>query len=379
MLNIFSLAQHYALPFILVISVVVFVHEFGHYWVARRCGIRVMSFSIGFGKPIFKWTDSHGTQWQIAWLPLGGYVKMFGDADPSSARPDETVKEMTEEEKKVAFFHQNVNKRIAVVFAGPAFNYIFAVLVLAVLFIFQGQPFSPPMVGSVQENGVAAHAGLQAGDKVVSIDGETVSRFEDIKRIVALSEGAPLQFVIERNGADQTFSLTPEVSVQTDRIGGEHKMGKIGIVSDKLDYKKWPPLKAVKQAAIETYELSASTLKAIGQMIIGTRGSEEIGGPLRIAEMSGHVAQDGAWALIWFMGIISINLGLINLFPVPLLDGGHLVFYIYEKAFGKPMHEKVQEMGMRAGLALVVSLMVFATWNDLVHLEVISKIRALFS
>jgi len=378
MLNILSLAQHYALPFIVVISVVVFVHEFGHYWVARRCGIRVMSFSIGFGKPIFGWTDKHGTRWQVAWLPLGGYVKMFGDADPASS-PDEAVKTMTDEEKKVAFFHQSVNKRIAVVAAGPAFNYIFAVIVLAVLFMFQGQPYSPAIVSALQDNSVAAHAGLHPGDKITAIDGSTISRFEDIKRIVALNNGTPLSFTIDRNGAAQTLSLTPEVTVQTDRFGGEHHLGKIGIISNNLEYKKWPPLKAVKQATIEAWDLTTSTLKAIGQMIMGTRGSEEIGGPLRIAEMSGHVAQDGVWALIWFMAIISINLGLINLFPVPLLDGGHLLFYGFEKLFRRPLSEKIQEIGMRIGLTLVVSLMVFATWNDLVHLQVISKIRSLLS
>jgi len=376
--NIFSVAQHYGLPFILVISVVVFVHEFGHYWVARRCGIRIMSFSIGFGRPIFGWTDKHGTRWQVAWLPLGGYVKMFGDADPASS-PDAAVKTMSDEEKKVAFFHQSVNKRMAVVVAGPATNYIFAIIVLTVLFMFQGQPYSPPMIGSVQDGGVAARAGLMGGDKVISIDGTEVSRFEDIKRMVSMSVGAPATFVIERNGAQQTLSVTPEMIDQTDNFGGKHRMGKIGIVSDKLGYKKWPPLKAVKQATLETWTLSVDTLKAIGQMIIGTRGSEEIGGPLRIAELSGHVAEEGAWALIWFMAVISINLGLINLFPVPLLDGGHLLFYSFEKFFGRPLPEKAQEVGMRIGLAMVVSLMVFATWNDLVHLEVISKIKSLFS
>ena len=378
MSSLLSVAQHYLLPFILVISVVVFVHEFGHYWVARRCGIRVMSFSIGFGHPLIKWKDKHGTQWQIAWLPLGGYVKMFGDADPSSARPEDGVKEMTEDEKKVAFYHQKVDKRMAVVVAGPAFNYIFAILVFAVLFAVQGQPYSPPIISGVQENGVAAAAGLQPGDKVVSIDGTTIDRFEDIKRIVALSPGQNLHFTVERQGKTQDFTLTPENAVQTDHFGGEHKMGKIGIVSNNLDYKKWPPLQAVQHAAIETWNLSTGTLKAIGQMIMGTRGSDEIGGPLRIAEMSGHVAQDGVWAIVWFMAVISVNLGLINLFPVPLLDGGHLVFYVFEKIARRPLPEKVQEGAMRVGLAMVVSLMLFSTWNDLVHLNVIAKIRGLF-
>jgi regulator of sigma E protease len=245
--------------------------------------------------------------------------------------------------------------------------------------MFQGQPFSPPTIGAVQDGGVAARAGLQAGDKVLSIDGENVSRFEDIKRMVSMSTGLPMPFIVEHNGTTQTINVTPEMVVQTNHFGGSSRLGKIGIVSDKLEYKKWPPLKAVKQATIETWTLTTDTLKAIGQMIVGTRGSEEIGGPLRIAEMSGHVAEDGVWALIWFMAVISVNLGMINLFPVPLLDGGHLLFYSFEKLFGHPLSERVQEFGMRVGLTLVASLMLFATWNDLVHLEVISKIKALFS
>ena len=378
MQNILALAQNYALPFILVISIVVFAHEFGHYWVARRCGIRIMSFSIGFGMPLFGWTDKHGTRWQVALLPFGGYVKMYGDSDPAST-PDEAVKTMTEEEKKVSFFHQPVNKRLAVVAAGPVANYIFAILVLTVLFIFQGQPFSSPVISGVQENGVAAHAGIQPGDKFISIDDEHINRFEDIKRIIALSTGAPVTVVVERKGVTQNIVMTPEVTPQTDRFGGTHQMGKIGVVSGNLDYKKWSPLMAVKQATLETWDMSASTLRGVGQMIMGTRGADEIGGPLRIAEMSGQIAQSGAWALIWFMAIISINLGLINLFPVPLLDGGHILFYGIEKLFGKPLNEKTQEVGFRIGMALVASLMLFATWNDLVHLEVISKIKGLFT
>ena len=378
MYHLLSLLRDYALPFIVVISVVVFVHEYGHFWVARKCGIRVESFSIGFGKSIFGWTDKHGTRWQVAWLPLGGYVKMFGDADPASS-PDESVKHMSEEEKKISFFHQSVNKRMAVVVAGPATNYIFAIIVLAFLFVFEGQPFSPAVISSLQDNSVAAHAGLLPGDKIIQIDDRKIERFEDIKRMVAMNDGKPIAVRIERNGADQTFTMTPEIAVMQDRFGGEHKMGKLGIVSDKLDHRKLSPLKAIEQAAIETWDMSADTLKAMGQMIMGTRGSEEIGGPLRIAEMSGDVARDGFWAVIWFMGVISINLGLINLFPVPLLDGGHLLFYFYEKLFGRPLGEKTQEVGLRIGMTLVITLMVFATWNDLVHLEVISKIKSLFS
>jgi regulator of sigma E protease len=374
--HILSLAPHYALPFIAVISVVVFVHEFGHYWVARRCGVRIEAFSIGFGGEIFGWTDKHGTRWKVCWLPLGGYVKMFGDANPASM-PGEGVKDMTPDEKRVAFFHQHVDKRMAVVVAGPAANYLFAIAVLAVLFMVRGMPTTAPDISSVLAGSAAAKAGLMKGDHVVSVDGDGVDRFEDIKRIVALNEGTPMRVEVQRAGAPMTFTLTPDLVTMTDRFGGEHKIGRIGITSDKLNYKKWSPPLAVYHAVIETWNMTAGTLRAVGQMILGTRGTDELGGPLRIAEMSGHVAEDGVVSLIWFMAVISINLGLVNLFPIPLLDGGHLAFYLVERLRGRPLHDRFQDIGMRVGMALVLSLMVFSTWNDLVQLKVISYLRGL--
>ncbi|HEU0118339.1 MAG TPA: RIP metalloprotease RseP [Alphaproteobacteria bacterium] len=376
--HILGMAPHYLVPFIIVISVVVFVHEFGHYWVAKRCGIKIETFSIGFGREIFGWTDKHGTRWKVSWLPLGGFVKMYGDGSAAST-PDDSVHSMTEEQKRVSFFHQHVDKRMAVVVAGPAFNYLFAVIVLAFLFMFQGQPYSPPNVSTVLPDGVAARAGMQPGDKVVSLDGSKIDRFEDIKRIVALNAGTPIAVQVLRGDTHVDLKITPEIVTTSDRFGGEHKVGRIGITSDNIEYKKWSPPKAVVQAVVETWDLTSGTLRAIGQMIMGTRGTEELGGPLRIAEMSGHVATEGAVALIWFMAVISVNLGLINLFPVPLLDGGHLAFYLAERLRGRPIHENIQEMGARIGLAMVLCLMVFATWNDLVHLKVISYLRGLFS
>jgi regulator of sigma E protease len=363
--------EYGVLPFILILSAIVFVHEFGHYWVARRCGIRIVTFSIGFGKPLFGWSDQHGTRWQVGWLPLGGYVKMFGDADPSSALPDETVAEMTDEEKKVSFFHQDVNKRMAVVIAGPVANYILAVVLIAVMFMFHGQAFTQPVITAVIENGVAAHAGLEIGDKVLSIDGEAITRFEDIVRIVTLNAGTPITMEIERKGADQA----PDVIAEKNFLG-EHHMGRIGITSDKVDYIKWPPVKAVREATIETWNQSATMLRAIGQIVTGVRASKEIGGVVSIARLLGSAAQQGAWALVWIAAIISINLGLINLFPIPVLDGGHMMFYILEKILGRPVNERVREFGMRVGFAMIVCLMVFALSNDL-HLT--SKIQSLFS
>jgi regulator of sigma E protease len=371
-----NLAPHYALPFIIVISIVVFVHEFGHYWVARRCGVKIEAFSIGFGHELFGWTDTHGTRWKVCWLPLGGYVKMFGDSNAASM-PGEGVREMTADEKRVAFFHQTVGKRMAVVVAGPAANYLFAIAVLACLFVFQGMPYTAPTINGLLENSAAAKAGLMKGDHIVAIDGSTIERFEDIKRIVTLNAGTPITIEVERGGAPMNFTLTPEIVTLTDRFGGEHKLGRIGITSDEIKYRQFSPPMAVYRAVLEAWEMTAGTLKAVGQMILGTRGTDELGGPLRIAEMSGHVAQDGVVSLIWFMAVISINLGLINLFPVPLLDGGHLAFYLIEGLRGRPLHDRVQDMGMRVGMALVLSLMVFSTWNDLVHLKVIAYLRGL--
>lgn len=377
--HILSLVQHYALPFVLVISVVVFAHEFGHYWVAKKCGIRIESFSIGFGPKLFGWTDKSGTVWQVACLPFGGYVKMFGDSDAASSPDQAALTVMTEAEKKVSFHYQPVNTRIAVVTAGPIANYLFAIVTLALLFSFQGQPFTPAVVNALQENSVAEKAGFLPKDRVVSIDDTAIERFEDIKRIVSMNSGTPISVVVERDGAMKTIVLTPEVSIQKDRLGSEHRLGKIGIISTGLDYKKWPPLTALWKSVIEAWKITGDTLKGLGQIISGVRGSEEIGGPLRIAEMSGHVAEDGFPAILWFAAVISINLGLINIFPIPLLDGGHFLFFVCEKILRRPLSEKTQEIGMRIGLTLVLSLMVFATWNDLVHLKVFEKIKDLLS
>lgn len=382
LMDVISLAQSsalYTVSFIVVLSVVVFVHEFGHYWVAKRSGVKIDTFSIGFGKEIFGWNDKSGTRWKISWLPLGGYVKMFGDADAASSRPDEKIKGLTEEEKKHSFWHMSVKIRMAVTAAGPIANYVFAIIVLALLFATTGQPFTPPVVDSFTENSVAQRAGFVVNDRILTVDGSKVERFEDIKRVVALNVGTPMSFEVERDGKIQTISVTPEVALTTDRLGSEHRMGRIGIVSHNVEFKDLDPVTAVKQSFAETWDITSGTLKAVGQMIMGVRGAEELGGPLRIAEMSGKVAKQGASSIIWFLAVISINLGLINFFPIPLLDGGNLVFYFAELVRGGPLSENAQEMGSRIGLFLVISLMVFATWNDLVHLQVVSYLSRLFS
>jgi regulator of sigma E protease len=369
---------HYVVPFLAVLSVLVFVHEWGHYWVARRCGVRIEAFSFGFGPELLGRTDRHGTRWKLSLIPLGGYVKMFGDAGPAST-PGEHVAEMSPEERRVSFFHQPLRKRTAIVAAGPAANFAFAILVLAVLFATYGQPFTPPDIGAVSPGSSAEAAGLRAGDVVVEIDGKRIERFEEIQYLVRLAPEQPMALVVERDGRRLTVSATPKASTLYDRFGNVHRVGLLGISRAGMDYRRHDPVTAMVQAVRETSEITSGTLTALWQMIAGLRGSEDLGGPLRIAQMSGEVAEAGIVSLIWFMAILSVNLGLINLFPVPLLDGGHLLFYGFEAVLGRPLGERAQEYGFRIGLALVLTLMVFATWNDLVHLRVVEFFKGLIS
>jgi len=362
-------APHFALSAIAAVAglfIVICVHEFGHFWVARRCGVQIETFSIGFGKEIFGWTDKHGTRWKVSWLPLGGYVKMFGDANPASM-PGDGVKTMTDDEKRVAFFHQSIGKRMAVVVAGPAFNYFFAIIVMALFFTFQGQPYTTPDVSSVIEDSAAAAVGIKTGDHIVSVDGRPIERFEDIIGVVAMNSGTPVSMEILRNNEPIKLMVTPKITVVTDRFGGQQKIGRIGITSDTSKTRKLTPIQSVRQAAVESWNLTVGTVKAIGQIIMGTRSASELQGPASILGMLGHAGHDGFVSWIHLVAFISVNLGFVNLLPIPLLDGGHLAFYTYEKLFGRPLNERVQEMGMRIGMAMILSLMLFVTWNDLSH------------
>lgn len=368
----------YLVPFLIVLTVLVFVHELGHYWVARRNGVRVEVFSIGFGPELFGMTDRAGTRWKFSAIPLGGYVKMFGDADPAGT-PGAGVATMPEAERAVSFYHKRVGQRAAIVAAGPAANFLFAILALAILFMVFGQPYTPAEIGSVQPGSAAEEAGLQPGDVIVEMNGRPITRFEEVQQIVRLNQGEPIAIVVERAGTRVSFTVTPDVTEVTDRFGNTHRIGLLGIGRQGIEYRRHDPLTAVWQAGRETVNMTLGTLAAVGQMIVGSRGTEELGGPLRIAQMSGEVAQSGVVALVWFMAILSINLGLINLFPIPMLDGGHLVFYAIEAIRGRPLGRRAQEYGFRIGLALVLTLMVFATWNDLVQLRVVEFFRDLVS
>jgi regulator of sigma E protease len=371
-------ALHYIVPFLIVLTVLVFVHEMGHFLVARWNGVRVEVFSIGFGPEILGWTDRRRTRWKISALPLGGYVKMFGDANAASA-PAEGLEEMTAEERAVSFQHKSVARRAAVVVAGPAANFVFAILVFAVLFYCVGQPFTSPVVGQVDPGSAAARAGFEPGDRIVQIGNQKIDRFEQVQRIVQFGLDEPLKVQVQRGDKLVSLNAVPEIVTQRDNFGNSYEMGRLGLRSSGIEYLPCGPATALQRAVQETGFLTAVTLKGVGQMIAGKRTTEELGGPLRIAEMSGKMAQGGVVSTVWFLAVLSLNLGLINLFPIPMLDGGHLLFYAIEAVRRRPLGPRIQEYGFRIGFTLVLLLMIFATWNDLVHLKVVQFVAGLIS
>jgi regulator of sigma E protease len=365
--------------FVVVLTVLVFVHELGHYLVARWNGVKVEVFSIGFGPELFGWNDRAGTRWRVSLLPLGGYVKMFGDADPAGATQSDQVAVMTPAERAVSFHHKTVGQRAAIVAAGPAANFLFAVLVLGGLYMISGQPYTTPTVATVRAGSPAEGAGLRAGDRVVAIDGTPIQRFEEMQRIVALRPAERLELSVERDGAVSIIPVVTAAEDLVDRRGNIQRIGRLGVTSTQTAVVRHDPATAAWQAVRETWSVTVGTLVGLGQMIAGTRSTDEIGGVLRIADMTGQVSRDGVQQVIWFLALLSINLGLINLFPIPVLDGGHLMFYAAEAIRGKPLSRRVQDWGAMAGLAAVLSLFVFATWNDLVHLRVVAFLQGLIS
>lgn len=371
----------YAVPFLVVLTVLVFVHELGHYLLARRNGVRVEVFSIGFGREIFGFTDRNGTRWKFSLIPLGGYVKMFGESevgrDEESREAGGSVPAMSDAERAVSFHTKRVGRRAAIVAAGPVANFLFAVLVFAGMYATVGQPFTAPVIGTVQADSAAARAGLRPGDEVRSIAGIRIERFQEIQRIVRTSPGRPLALVIEREGREVALAVTPDTVVREDRFGNRVQIGLLGVTGGVVSYTRRGPVAAVWEATRDTVALTQNMLAAVGQIVVGQRGTDELGGPLRIAQMSGQVAKGGLLDLLFFTAVLSINLGLINLFPIPMLDGGHLIFYLIEVVRGRPLGPRAQDYGFRIGLALVLSLIVFVTFNDLVHLQVFEYVRRL--
>ncbi|MSO92147.1 MAG: RIP metalloprotease RseP [Rhodospirillales bacterium] len=366
---------YYIILFLVVLTVLVYVHEWGHYWVARRNKVRVEVFSIGFGPEIWGWTDRSGTRWKISSIPLGGYVKMFGE----TSGPGAELVAMTPEEQAVSFQHKGLGQRAAIVAAGPIANLLFAIVIFACVAGFVGIPVPLAGVGHILPGSAAEAAGLKSGDTILAINGDPVHRFEDLRRVVSASPGVPLKLGVRRQGQEITVSATPEAKVDTDESGKEVQVGRLGIAPDpnQAMFERQNPAMAVWIGIERTFVMMANIVHYLGQLVTGAGSADQLGGPIRIAQMSGDMAQGGVVNLLIFIAALSVNLGLINLLPVPMLDGGHLVFYLAELVRGRPVGAKVQEYSFRFGLILVLLLMVYATWNDLKHLRIIEFIRGL--
>jgi regulator of sigma E protease len=454
----------YALPTLFVLTIVVFFHELGHFWVARRCGVKVDAFSVGFGPELIGFTDRHGTRWKFSVVPLGGYVRFHGDDSAASTPDQQSLGKMPAKERKVSFHHQTVGKRSAIVAAGPIANFILAILIFAAIVFVQGRQVTTPRIDHVQPGTSAAVAGFQKGDLVLAVGGKSVDSFTDVDRTIATNAGRPLEFVLDRSGRQVMVTATPEQREERDRFGNQLRIGRIdiggpvmrplagavmpgsaaetaGLVAgdfivaidgkeietfdelrnivienplerltlqvlrdgrtmtlvaipssqmertadgtvrrvgvlgisggfhpDDVKHVRYGPFAALGAGVEQTRFVLEQTLSYVGQILTGRESADQLGGPIRIAQISGQVASVGFVALLHLTAVLSISIGLLNLFPVPLLDGGHLVYYAIEALRGKPLSERAQEYGFRIGLALVVMLMLFVTWNDILQL-----------
>lgn len=354
--------------FLFVLSVVVFFHELGHFQVARWCGVKVKAFSIGFGREIFGFYDRYGTRWRVAWLPLGGYVKFMDDESAASTPSADALKGMTDEERAGSFHLKPVWQRAAIVAAGPIANFLLAIIIFAAIFVTYGVTTQEPRVGTVVPDSPAAAAGVQPDDLVLKIQGESIESFGDLQRIVSLSPGEDLEFQLDRAGQLVTVRIRPKLTEHEDAFSGKVKTPIIGITS-KLGAQRTTRSVGAGEAVLlgveQTKVIITSTFAFLGGLVRGQQSADQLGGPIRIADVSGQVAKFGVQPLLHFIGVISVSIGLLNLFPIPLLDGGHLMFYAIEAVRRKPLSERSQEIGFRIGLAIVLMLMVFATLNDL--------------
>jgi regulator of sigma E protease len=360
------------IPFLFGLSVVVFFHELGHFLVARWCGVRVLTFSVGFGPEIVGFTDRHGTRWKIAAIPLGGYVKFFGDENAASVPDQASIENMSAQERRESFYHQPVGRRAAIVAAGPIANFILAIVIFALVFALYGRQTTTARIVAVQPVSAAAAAGLKPGDIVLAIDGRKIESFSDMQRIVSASAGRALAFQIDRGGAPTTINATPALRQGKDGFGNATCHAVLGVSRSmsaadvKTEY--FNPLDAVWQGTKETWFIVERTFSYIGGLFSGTECADQLGGPIRIAQISGQVATLGFMPVLHLAAMLSVSIGLLNLFPVPLLDGGHLMFYGVEAVRGRPLSVRAQEIGFRIGFAIVVMLMIFTIFNDTLQL-----------
>jgi regulator of sigma E protease len=355
-----------------VFSVVVFFHELGHFVVARRCGVRVVVFSIGFGKELTGFNDRHGTRWKLSAIPLGGYVKFFGDENAASVPDAQAVQHMSEEERRDSFFYKPVPVRMAVVAAGPVANFILAILIYAAVFMVFGKQETAARVDEVIPSSAAAAAGFQPGDVVLSIDGKPIESFSDMQRVVSVSAGRSLLFVVDRAGKEVELRAVPALKEEKDIFGIVHRIGQLGIkhsiAPGDVKTERVGPLTALQLGVVESWMVVERTLSYVKGVFTGRESADQLSGPVGIVRVTGKVATLGIGPLMQLAAMLSVSIGLLNLFPIPLLDGGHLLFYAIEAVRGKPLSERAQEIGFRIGLAIVLMLMIFATYNDILHL-----------
>lgn len=379
------------IAFIVIVGFLVFIHEFGHYFVAIHNKVKVETFSIGFGPELWHRVDKRGTRWRVALIPLGGYVKMFGDVDPASVQTDrEAVAAHTPEQRAQAFYAKSVGQRAAIVAAGPGINFVFTIIALVGLYTTMGQPITLPIVEELVAGKPAEAAGILPGDRITAINDTQIARFQDIRRVMSMNLDQPVVVHVDRKGQQMDFHINPVIEDMDVGTGAKHRTGLLGIKSSQVEYTQLTVPAAFGAAFTDTWDMIRGTFAGLYQIIAGQRDSRELGGVLTIAKMSGStIVQDEAThaldlgktfaAMIWLMAMLSANLGLVNLFPIPVLDGGHLAFYAAEAARGKPLSDQAQEYSLRFGLAVVLTLTAFALFNDLRNFGIIDSIARLFT
>ena len=359
---------HTLWSFFVVLSVIVFIHEFGHYIVAKLCGVKIIAFSIGFGKELIGWNDRSGTRWKISILPLGGYVKMYGDASGASDVDEDALERMSEEERKLTFHHKPLYKKAPIVAAGPIANFLLTIVIFTYFIMTIGLPSADPIVGDIMPDSPAMAAGLVKGDRILKINEDSVSSFNDIPYIISTNLGTPVTLSIIRDEKEMQLTMTPKEVEDDDGLGNKVKHPVIGIKSLEIKYSDVGLLKAVGESARRTEMLCTSTLKVLGQIVTGKRSATALKGPIGIAQLSGQATDKDVHTTLWLIAMISANLGLVNLFPIPMLDGGHLAYYIAEALRGRPLAHKVQEYGFKLGFVILFTLMAFTLINDLAKL-----------
>ena len=359
------------LAFLFYITLVVFIHEMGHFLVARWFGAKVDVFSVGFGREIVGFTDRRGTRWRLSWLPIGGYVKFAGDADAAST-PDPDAQAAPARDRELMMQFRPLHQRALVAAAGPFANFLLAILLFFGLFLYSGHTTRAPLIGEVVKASAAEAAGIRAGDTVARIDGRTIDGFDKLQEIIATSGGETMTFELLRNGQAVSLQVTPRMVVRENILGDKMPTPTVGLVSSPnapIVTQHYNPLQALGAACGRTWDIVRLSLKGIGQIITGRASLDQLQGPVGIAQITKKVADFGILPFLNLLAVLSVSIGLINLFPIPLLDGGHLLYYACEAVLGRPLGERIQDVGFRLGLVVVLGLMLLATWNDIARLD----------